>query len=245
MNEFLLVGRVASFSFLWMTAPLLLSLLGGCGPQITVPAITPAEIPQIEELGNYPHGTYHIEPGDTLQIEYPFHPEMKQEVTVQPDGKISATLAGNLEVAGLTTEELQKLLVERTSHRLRDPEVVVSIDKYAPKTVYVSGEVGKPGMVPYQKGLTPLQAIIAAGGFRDTAMADSVVLVRTGGGSNEIVTRKLNLLATVTEGAKEPLFLAPHDIVYVPKTSIANADLWVKQHIADLLPVPASYRITP
>src|SRR5262249_29726899 len=154
--------------------------------------------------------------------------------TVQPDGKISATLVGDIEVAGLTTGELEKLLAERTSHRLRDPEVVVSIEQFAPKSVSVLGEVGKPGLVPYQKGLTPIQAIAAVGGFLDTAMTDSVILVRTGGG-DEVVTRKLNLQVSVIDGVKEPLHLAPHDIMYVPKTGIANADLWVKQHVRDLI----------
>jgi hypothetical protein len=32
------------------------------------------------------------------------------------------------------------------------------------------------------------------------------------------------------------LLLAPHDVVYVPRTSISEANLWVKQHILDLFP---------
>ncbi len=244
MNRTLLLYPRLGFPRLPVAALFLLLPLSGCGPTITVPAITPSEVPQLEDLGHYPHRNYRIEPGDSLRIEYTFHPEMKQETTVQPDGKISAILVGDIEVAGLTTGELGKLLVERTSFRLRNPEVVVGIGQYAPKSIYVLGEVTRPGIIPYQKDLTPLQAVAAAGGFLNTAMVDSVVLVRTGG-SDEIVTRKLNLLETVTNGVKEPLDLAPHDIVYVPKTGIANADLWVKQHISDLLPVPASYRITP
>lgn len=245
MNTFLLSSRRLRKGSLLRASALLLPLLCACGPKVTVPELTSAEIPHMEEIGNYPHATYHIEPGDTLRIDYPFHPEMKQEVTVQPDGKISATVAGDVEVAGLTTTSVEKLLAERTSHRLRDPEVEVNITQYAPRGVYVYGEVGKPGIVPYRKSLTPLQAITASGGFLDTAQVETVVLVRSGGENNEVVTRTLNLLAPVTEGVKEPLFLAPHDIVYVPKTGIANANVWVKQHIQDLLPVPASYRIVP
>lgn len=233
-----------SFSSVRLAVLLLSSLSYACGPSISIPPLAPNEVAHIEEIGNYPHVSYHIEPGDTLQIEYPFHPEMKQETVVQPDGKISATLVGSLAVADLTTTEVENLLKERTSNRLRNPEVVVTISQYAPKSVYVSGEVGKPGLVPYQKGLTPFQAITAAGGFNDTAQATAVVLVRTGV-NNEVVTRTLNLLETVTDGTKEPLHLAPHDIVYVPKTGIANADLWVKQHIKDLLPITPGMRMAP
>src|SRR5262249_17253257 len=101
-----------SFSSVRRAALLLSSLLYGCGPSITVPALTPAEVPHIEEIGNYPHTIYHIEPGDTLQISFPFHPEMKQEAVVQPDGQISATLVGPVVVAGLTTAEVEATLKE-------------------------------------------------------------------------------------------------------------------------------------
>src|SRR4051794_34526659 len=239
-----LANNSKSFSSGQVVILLFSSLLYACGPAISVPALAPDEVAHIEEIGNYPHAIYHIEPGDTLHINYPFHPEMKQEALIQPDGQISAMLAGSLAVAGLTTGEVENLLKERTSNRLRDPEVVVTIDSYAPKSIYVSGEVGKPGLIPYQKGLTPLQAITAAGGFKDTATAENVVLVRTGT-NNEVITRKLNLQETFTDGVQEPLHLAPHDIVYVPKSGIANADLWVQQHIKDLLPVQPGMRMTP
>jgi hypothetical protein len=50
------------------------------------------------------------------------------------------------------------------------------------------------------------------------------------------MSRTLNVSDTVVNGTREPLFLAPHDVVYVPRSSIAEANLWVKQHITDLFP---------
>ncbi|MBI3303109.1 MAG: polysaccharide biosynthesis/export family protein [Deltaproteobacteria bacterium] len=225
-----------TLSLIWRAAALFtLPLLWGCGAPITVPPLTPDQVPQLEAAGNYPERNYRIEPEDMLKISYTFHSEMDQEVTVRPDGKITATEVGEIFVSGMTSAELEKFLVERTSDRLRNPEVVVNIPRFAEKTVYVAGEVGKPGLVPYKQALTPLQAIIAAGGFRDTAMSDSVILVRTGVNS-EPLARKIDLAAVVTNGVKEPLYLAPHDVVYVPKTPIAEANLWVKQHFTDLIP---------
>jgi len=156
-------------------------------------------------------------------------------VIVQPDGRITAIMVGEITVAGMTTAELEKTLVERTSDHLRNPEVVVTIVSFAEKNVYVGGEVGRPGTIPYRKGLSPLQAIIAAGGFiRETAQVDSVVLVRTGGSDNNFISRKLNLSEAITDGMKESLYLAPHDVIYVPSTSIADTNLWVRQHITDI-----------
>lgn len=223
--------------------PLTIFLLWGCGAPIAVPPLTPDEVPSFEAIGNYPHLNYRIEPFDTIRIDYPFHPEMAQEEIVRPDGKITATLVGEITVSGMTTAELEKLLVERTSHRLRDPEVKISVTRFAEKIVYIAGEVGKPGTIPYRKGLTPLQAVAAAGGFLDTARADSVILVRTGAAGEEFVSRKINLVEVVTDGAKESLYLAPHDVLFVPKTPIANANLWVRQYLTDM--IPFSSRMVP
>jgi protein involved in polysaccharide export with SLBB domain len=133
--------------------------------------------------------------------------------------------------------ELDGVIVAvRVPGSLRNPEVVVSIARFAERFVYVGGEVRKSGQIPYRKGLTPVQAIIAAGGLLDSARSDSVVLMRPGDSGIDFVSRKFNIDDTVLQGEKEPLFLAPYDVVYVPRSSIAEANLWVKQYITDLFP---------
>lgn len=211
-------------------------LLCGCGRTITVPLLTPDQVANVEAAGNYPERNYRLEPGDTLKIVYPFHSDMNQdEARIQPDGKISATQVGEIIAGGLTTAELEKTLVERTSDRLRNPEVVVTVSKFSEKSVYIAGEVGKPGLVPYTKDLTPLQAVVTAGGFKETAMVESVILIRPVMNGDPIA-RKIDLASVLTDGNKELVRLAPHDVVYVPKTAIAEANLWVKQHFTDLVP---------
>ena len=53
----------------------------------------------------------------------------------------------------------------------RDPQSTVRIDKSPWQVVYVEGQVGKPGAVPLQPGMTALQAIAASGGLTDAAGA--------------------------------------------------------------------------
>ena len=198
--------------------------------------MTLADVARLEAAANYAKQTYRIEPGDSLSIRYTFHPEMNQEEIVRPDGKVSAVLVGDVSVAGMTTAELSKYLVAHTSHRLRDPEVIVDLTRSSEKTIYVGGEVGRPGTVPYRAGLSPLQAILAAGGFRDTARLDSVLLVRAKGQENDFISRKINLEEVVVDGSKEPVSLVPQDVIFVPRTPIANANVWVRQHVTDLFP---------
>ncbi|HXG03855.1 MAG TPA: polysaccharide biosynthesis/export family protein [Candidatus Binatia bacterium] len=215
--------------------------LAGCGPSVTVAPFSAAELARLhDEAAALETRGYRIEPGDTLLIKYPFHPEMDQETVVRPDGTISASGVGALPAAGLTATELAEELKARTANRLRDPDITVSISKYGERPVYVGGEVGRPGMLVYRKGLTPLQAIVAAGGFLPSARLDSVILVRAGPPNgarrDALVARRLDLKRVVHAGDAESLALFPHDVLFVPRTRIANANIWVRQHITELIP---------
>ncbi len=234
MEHTLVTKRACTGYALWLVALLPLFALGGCATT-TVPALVPDEIPRIEAAGNYQRENYKFEPGDTIQISYTFHPEMNQTATVQPDGTIITAMVGEIPVSGMTLMELRRLLVERTSDRLRDPDIIVAIDRFAEKNVFVLGEVVRPGAFPYQEGLTPLQAIAQAVGFKETARLDSVILIRKGWDNTDFVARKLNLAETVQGGVQEPLQLAPHDILFVPMTNIAKVNLWVRQHFTEMI----------
>jgi protein involved in polysaccharide export with SLBB domain len=215
---------------------LVLTLLG-CGPSVNVQPFSPTDLARLQnESIEIERRGYRIEPQDTLLIKYPFHPEMDQEAMVRPDGTFTATGVGPVHAAGMTSVDLASLLKTKTSHRLRDPEVVVTISKYGERGIYVGGEVGRPQMLIYRKGLTPLQAVMAAGGFLPTARLDSVILVRQNGGAETMLARKVDLKRVVHEGEPEQVGLLPQDVIFVPRTGIANANLWVRQHITDLLP---------
>jgi protein involved in polysaccharide export with SLBB domain len=209
----------------------------GCGPSMKVEPFSQAELARLHrDSADIERHGYRIEPGDTVMIKYPYHPEMDQETAVRPDGNITATGVGPVPAAGMTTAELATQLKDKTRSRLRDPEVTVTISRHGERGVYVGGEVGRPGMLVYRKGLTPLQAVVASGGFLPTARIDSVILVRQDGPSGAVLARKIDLGRVVHKGEAEPLALAPQDIVFVPRTAIANANIWVRQHITDLLP---------
>jgi len=226
------VGRLAGGA---VVAAVLILL--GCGPSMRVEPFSPTELARMQrESADIERRGYRIEPGDTLLIKYPYHQEMDQETMVRPDGNITATGVGPVSAAGMTAAELATHLKEQTRSRLRDPEVTVSISRHGERGVYVGGEVGRPGMLVYRKGLTPLQAVVAAGGFLPTARIDSVILVRQIGGTEPVLARKIDLGRVVHKGEPEPLALVPQDIIFVPRTGIANANIWVRQHITELFP---------
>lgn len=185
----------------------------------------------VQETDEY---SYRLAPGDLLDVKFPYHPEENERVPVRPDGKISLQVTGDIAAAGLSVRELEERIVEKASSTLRDPVVSVVIAALAEHKVYVGGDVLKPGFVNFREGMTPLQAIIERGGFTDTAKADEVLYITRLG--NEIQAQRIDLQSVVDGNSGEEIVMAPDDIVFVPKTWIGKADIWVDQWIRGLLP---------
>src|SRR5215813_4681527 len=181
--------------------------------------------------------TYKMVPYDQVTIRFTYHPEQdpKTPVTIRPDGNITLDGIGAVRAAGLTPEELGREIAAKSSKRLRNPEVIVTLSQFAQRKIYVGGQVNSPGVINFQGELTPLQAVLDRGGFTDKAQKDSVILIRNTGGPEPIIGR-MNMMRALEDGAPEKIQLLTTDIIYVPMTGIARADLWVKQHLRDILP---------
>jgi protein involved in polysaccharide export with SLBB domain len=197
----------------------------------------PSNVSATTAAPRLPSGSYKLIPYDQIAIKFPYHPEQdpKSVIPVQPDGNIIMDGMGSVQAAGLTPAELGKLIAQKSSERLRDPQVVVTVTQYAPRRVFVGGEVKTPGPVSIHDGMTPLQAIFDRGGFTTAAQMDSVILIRDAGSENPQIGR-LDLTQAMDNAAAERVTLLTNDVIYVPLSGIGRADLWVKQHIKDLIP---------
>ncbi len=198
--------------------------------------LPPPEATYALTRGPVSRDAYRLQPGDRVNIKFPYHGKHNQELPVRPDGKISLEPTGEILAEGLTPVELEDLIKDKSSHTLRNPEVVVIVTQIGDRRAFVGGEVGRPGFVALQEGMTPLQAVMAAGGFKDTARKDSVLYIaRSTNGAYQ--ASRVDLDAVVRDGAPETVRLNVNDVVYVPATRIANADTFVEQYIRKLLPV--------
>lgn len=179
---------------------------------------------------------YRLQAGDRLNVKFPYHGRSNQELPVRPDGKITLDVTGDIVAEGLTPHELEELIKQKASGRLKEPEVIVIVTSTGNRKAYVGGEVGKPGYVAVDEGMTPLQAVLAAGGFKDTAKKDSVLYIARGADGSYHSSR-VDLNDVVRNGAPETVRLSGNDIVFVPATRIANANAFVDQYIRKLMPV--------
>lgn len=121
---------------------------------------------------------YIIGAEDLLSVTVWKEEGLSRQVRVRPDGRISFPLVGDLQAAGLTTAQLQIELTSRLASLLTAPAVTVIVDEINSYKVYVVGEVARPGLLPTRSPVTVLQALSLAGGLREFADGDNMVLVR-------------------------------------------------------------------
>jgi len=183
---------------------------------------------------------YHIRVGDELDVRFYKTPELNVEkVPVRTDGMISLDLVGEVQAAGLSTDELSANLRSAYSRELEDPRIAVIIREFG-GNVYVGGEVGKPASVKFEEGITALQAIQSVGGFNDKASLENVILIRR---TSQRYEGYRLFLKEALEGDdyNQDVALQPNDVVFVPKSRIANVNLLVEQYISKNLPqIPIS-----
>ncbi len=206
-----------------------MSLAVGCTHQYQgLPSATSMATPEKPPV-------YIIQPGDQLDIKFFYNPELSDSVTVRPDGRISLQLVDEIQAAGQTPAQLDDFLTDKYAAELRKPVITVIVKSFTSHRVYVGGEVNRQGFVDLAPGMSPLHAVIEAGGLKETADPKSVILIRKGPGNNPAPVRvdlKGTLYGSNTQGEIQ---LQPQDVVYVPKTFIAEANKFVKQYIEDLL----------
>lgn len=181
---------------------------------------------------------YRIGIGDELEIKFAYNPELNEEhIPVRPDGRISVPLAKQIKVAGLTTQELEDLLCQKYATELKKPEATVIVRGFNAQKVYVDGEINRPGLVPLMGPMTALQSIAVSGGFKDTARVTEVIIIRRT--QEKPVVAILDLeKARKNKDMSQDIDLMPYDVVYVPRSKIANVDLFVDLYIRRMIPFP-------
>ena len=177
-----------------------------------------------------------------------YNPELNDEVIVQPDGMISTSVVQNVPAYGETTAELQKQLVKLYKSQLSKPHITVILRSFAPSRVYVTGEVNNPGeFITVGPNLTLLQAIARAGGMKNDARPQELIIIRRGAAEAPQAFRAdFRAAASGTDPAAD-VRLASYDVVYVPRSDVGDVYLYFQQYIQNFVPdsFGLSYNVNP
>jgi len=181
--------------------------------------------------------SYRLRPGDEIEIRSFYTPELNATAVIRPDGQISLDAIGAMHAAGLTVDELDSAITARYSRFLVDPDLTVAVRQFSGQKIFVGGEVAQPGLLVYDESLTVLRAIIQAGGVKNSAKLNNVLLLRDSGHS-ETLMMKVNLKEVIEKGKldRDPR-LKPFDVVFVPRSSVSKMNQFVAQYVEGLLPL--------
>ena len=200
---------------------------GGAAPQIAAPTPKPPTQPGKPPAGETAKpaaavtsevplaADYVIGSGDVLAVVFWRQPDMSAEVVVRPDGRISIPLLNEVEVKGLTPEQLRVNLTAEAQKYVQDPNVTVVVKQINSRRVYITGQVARPGPYALTTSMTVLQLLSTAGGLLEYADEKNITIMRTVNGKTtnfnfnykDILNRK-NL--------KQNIELKPDDTVIVP-----------------------------
>jgi polysaccharide export outer membrane protein len=159
---------------------------------------------------------YVVGEADVLRINVWKEPEISQpSISVQPDGMISVPLVGIVHVSNMTVSQIEEMLTTKLRRFIDKPQVTVTVVEVKSKSVYLTGEVSRPGVYSLLSTTNVVQLVVRAGGLTPFAHRSSVVVLRNTNGVQERL--KVNLTKVLRGDAPEQnIQLMPSDVVVVP-----------------------------
>lgn len=158
---------------------------------------------------------YLVKAGDQLEVSVWKEDDLKLTVLVRPDGGFSFPLAGDVQAAGKTVDQIREELASNLTRFIPDPVVTVMVTAIGGNMIYVIGQVNKPGSYIMNPRVDVMQALSIAGGATAFASLNDIKILRRTG------TRQIVLpfrYADIERGRnlEQNILLASGDVVVVP-----------------------------
>lgn len=166
---------------------------------------------------NKPHNdSFVIGNDDLLAINVWKEPDLSRSIPVRLDGRISLPLVGELQAAGRTPLQLEQDIASKLHKFIAEPEVTVMVQQTNSEKFNILGQVVRPGSYSLTVATTVLDAIAAAGGFRDFAKQKGVYVLRQN--PNGVESRIAFNYKEVIKGKnpEQNVKLEPRDTIVVP-----------------------------
>lgn len=172
---------------------------------------------------------HRLQLADRVRVDVYQEEELTRLARIDARGIVNLPLIGELTIGGLTVVEAQEL-VQRAYQEgrfLRNPQVTVSVEEYAPREVSIQGQIRSPGRytLPIESTFTVVELVTKAGGITDIGKGTEVSVTRVlPDGSKQVFKVDVDNVIKGRRNAGKiddnTLLLLPGDIVYVPERLI-------------------------
>lgn len=122
-----------------------------------------------------------VGPLDIIEIVVIGEDKLPKEYEISADGTVSFPyIEKPVKVAGLEPRQIEQTVRSALMDNkyLTDPQVQVKVKAYNSKKIQIIGQVAKQGPLPYQDGMTLVQALSTAGWFTPLADTGHVMIIR-------------------------------------------------------------------
>jgi polysaccharide export outer membrane protein len=157
---------------------------------------------------------------------------------ISMDGSLYIRGFGLVQAVGKTAKELEQLIINKVQPLYQNPlSVNVQLLDYADNSVYIGGDVNRPGRYPYISNLSILRLIATAGWAKSSGDLTKVIVLRVNqnNGYDIFMTNLQEIFEGKGESAQD-FKVGPQDLIVIPPTRIAKANQFVKDYIRGLLP---------
>ena len=194
----------------------LIVLAGSLWAQVPDPPSS-RRMTSLAQSARKPHdASFVIGNDDVLSINVWKEPDISRSIPVRSDGRISLPLVGEVQATGRTPLQLEQDIAGKLRNYIAEPEVTVMVQEIHSQKFNILGQVVKPGSYSLEVATTVLDAIAAAGGFRDFANQKGIYILRQnpGGGESRIAFNYKNVIKG--KNPQQNIKLEPRDTIVVP-----------------------------
>jgi protein involved in polysaccharide export with SLBB domain len=108
---------------------------------------------------------YLLDSGDRVRVRVQEWPDVTGEFLVGADGSVSVPGVGPVRARGISPNALAQAISDRLRERAPSTNSITVVDIIRYRSIYVLGDVQRPGEYEFQPNLTVTRAISLAGGF--------------------------------------------------------------------------------
>ena len=150
---------------------------------------------------------YILGPEDVLEIIVWGHSDLRREMPISLEGRISFPLIGEVKAAGKTTQQLEKDIAKKLADGyIIHPQITITVSEYRSQKFFIIGEVKSQGKYDLASETTVLMAISIGGGMTEKAASGRTTIRREENGKKKEFRVTMDVL------------VQPNDTIIVPES---------------------------
>jgi polysaccharide export outer membrane protein len=198
------------------------------------------EEPAVKAEGTPPQATdprsvYTVGVGDVLSVRLREGVKLNEyDATVMSTGTIVISFI-EVEAAGFTIDEIREKAQTELSKYIRDFSVDLIPREWRERKIFVLGEVERPGVYNFAAGMTTIQALALAGGYKNTAVLKDMRIIRGDLDNPKLI--RVNMKKTAKGKELKDVLLAQNDVIFVPRSAIGDWNNFINLYIRPTMEV--------